>query len=845
MVPPGSGGGIEDAHETFGPQPVHGLWRLLGPALLSWAATAALIHLPGAARVVALCAAVAGIGACAFIWVRFRRGESVNARTGAAGALLGFVLIASAALVLLGARIDVLEQARSSEFLVEVAEKSRQVSAQAKIAGYPETIEGIGGEKRAWVRAELVSAEGQRPSQPVTVMLWLSKPPPVTWSAGTRVSLSGVLTQQAPESRSAFDISVREIEETGAAASARSPIASITRLPAELRFTLREAAKQQSGAELVPGLAVGDTSLVDQPLDDLMTESSLSHLVAVSGSNCALVIMVAIAAASRLGAGRRLRIFIAAGALGSFVVLVGPDASVQRAAIMAAVLLLSNFSSKSRQALPSLGLAILVLLCIDPWQSIQAGFALSVMATMGILLGVAPLEQWLRVHVRLPKLLALPIAIASIAQFACAPLLLLLQPGLPISGVLANILAAPVAPAGTALGMATMLLLPLHGGLGEIVLWVATWPARWIEASGTLAVALPMGRWYWPGGWGGTLLLAAVEALVIAVWIMTGGGSRAVGPWRGKVLRSTRTRVWLRTVTGAVVGLVVAVVIVVPVSVRAGVPRDWIVVVCDVGQGDAIMLRDPKKPQSVMLVDTGDDPVKLRTCLDLFGVREIELLVLTHDHRDHYGAMSEVLPDTAKVLLAPPAREHKPVRPVADTLAAYDAPVFTGEMGNVGGSHAGMQWQILGPRPAPDYAEANSTCLVLLVEVAGISLLLLADTGEQEQHWLAQAYPGLSADIVKVAHHGSKDQASGFYEGVGASIALISVGENRYGHPNGNLIDSLLRSGSAILRTDNLGSIALSVESVRDSEKPNIVSWTVGDRSGVLGDGSSNVWGSG
>ena len=130
---------------------------------------------------------------------------------------------------------------------------------------------------------------------------------------------------------------------------------------AALRSGLRERSEAVPGAALVPGFAVGDTALVGDDLDRAMTESSLAHLTAVSGANCALVTGAVIWLLGRLGAGRRLRAVAAGCGLALFVVLVGPDPSVQRAAVMAAVLLASGFGGKRATALPSLGLAVIAL----------------------------------------------------------------------------------------------------------------------------------------------------------------------------------------------------------------------------------------------------------------------------------------------------------------------------------------------------------------------------------------------------------------------------------------------------------------------------------------------------
>src|SRR5699024_10285568 len=105
---------------------------------------------------------------------------------------------------------------------------------------------------------------------------------------------------------------------------------------------------------------------------------------------------------------------------------------------------------------------------------------------------------------------------------------------------------------------------------------------------------------------------------------------------------------------GAVAGVFIGPTLVAPSVERAGVPTDWRIVACDVGQGDATLLRGPNaRPGEAMLVDTGDDETLLRDCLRLFGVRRIPLLVLTHDDRDHVGAIAAAAPVTEAAIVAP------------------------------------------------------------------------------------------------------------------------------------------------------------------------------------------------
>lgn len=827
-----------------------GTWRLLAPALVSWALVAGAVSVPGSGILMAGGGVLVGASALGIAAVRRRRAGALRSGTSGGGAsseragltdhsLLGPVLLLAGLVIALGVRMESVDRARSAPGLRVAAEHGTPISLTVTVTSYP----GIDRNGQPWM-----SARTEQPSGPAPVVVWCGAPedaagsgasgpkprdrtraPPSSrcggsgWGPGSSVTLIGEVAALDPGGSAAWGIRVHEVQAVRGGSRAAAGAA-------RLREGLRAAAVATPGAELVPGLAVGDTTLVSPDTDQQMRDASLTHLVAVSGANCALVTSAVGWALAWAGAGRRVRILGQGAALAGFVFVVGPDPSVQRAAVMAAVVLLSGYGGKRAVALPALGSAIVVLLLRDPWQALHPGFALSVAATAGILLAVPTIRRVLVTRIRVPAWLALPVAVAIAAQLACGPLLLLLQPGLPIVGVLANVLAAPAAPFGTGTGLLALVLLPLLPQLGHLLVALASWSARWLEATAAVTAALPGARLPWPDGWAGALLLAGAElALALAWWVGTGRADRSGGrePWGGTRRVTPRAARWGWGLAATGLGALLGPTLVSPLAVRAATPGDWSVVACDVGQGDALLLRDPAEPKTVFLVDTGDDADALMECLDRFGVDRLAALIISHDHQDHFGAIDAVLGRVDRAIVAPAHRESEDARPLLLALAAADVPVDIGvaepvsrgatpadaAAGTAAPAEPGsaVTWRVLGPPSGVVPANANASSLVLHVELGELSVLLLGDTGATEHAELMRRQPMLRADVVKVAHHGSRDQAPELAARVGAELGLVSVGaENRYGHPARETLAELAAAGTATARTDRLGHIAVS-----------------------------------
>lgn len=863
-----------------------GEWRLFAPALLVWGAALWATVEAGRGMVLTVFAAVAGAASCLLAlcgWLLRRekqpRSKSCqdfrlpnNKSVAFYTAPLRYGGVLFAALLLLGLQLVAGWQGRTCQELETARQTGKSMWADVRVTGYPKL------EVQSWHRARteqtfMVRADYACGEFPTPILVRELPAEPFSHLApGTQLRLRAQITavnkrQDAFAFNPANAATIRVIEPADPFTNTRERVMrQFAAARTQLVSSARKIAGQQPAAALVPGFAVGDTSLVTATQRTQLSDASLLHLLAVSGANCALVTGACVALAARLGAGRRLRILLAACALVGFCLVVGPDISVLRAALMAAVLLFARFGGIKSRSLPSLGFAMLVLLMCDPWQAGQAGFALSVCATGGILLFAPlltqatlrlftwlfqPVTKWLsKPHRSAPvtkktrrtgsgawrrhlitqggqRLLLLPFAVSLAAQLACGPVLLLLTPDINGSGVLANLLAAPAASLGTGLGLLALLTLPLSEPLGMLCLRGSTLAADWVTATATVTNTLPFAKLAWPAGVPGAVLLTALTALgLFACHLWTRKVrlfklERAqVQPWqkRPKTLASTTILAVSAALTAA--GFTSPTVIA-PLVQKSSVPAGWIFVSCDVGQGDALLLRDPKTPESVMLVDTGDNPRALQQCCKLFGVTKIALLVLTHDDKDHVGALEAVQHMTAQALISPPTREYlQPSKTAAGTHATANRPLeqqlraagipFT--YGNEGmrGRVGNLRFRVLGPETNTVPTESNAASLILLTEQASVRALLLADTNEELQDALHRKYPQLTADILKVAHHGSRDQSPRLINSLHAQIAAVSVGvDNGYGHPVPHTLALLKAAGANIYRTDMLGSFAV------------------------------------
>ncbi len=560
--------------------------------------------------------------------------------------------------------------------------------------------------------------------------------------------------------------------------------------PLRARFRELVADLPGEGGALLPGLAIGDEAMVGPALREAMRATSLTHLTAVSGANCALVVGAVMVGGALLGIPRRARIVLALLALAAFVALVTPQPSVVRAAVMAAFALGGLAAARPMQGLPLLCAAIVGIVGVVPAAGLELGFLLSVLATAGLLVLSGPLAD-LAGRV-LPRRLALALAVPVAAQLAVQPAIALVQPELPTYGIVANLLAVPAAPVATVLGMLACLIAPALPQVAAGIAWLGWLPAQWIGSIATTLAGWPAARLPWPEGLVGVALHAGLLLAVVIALLALG----------------TRRLVASLLVVGAGFAYVGALLGAGAVS-SAGRPGDWRIAMCDVGQGDAVLVRSAG---AVALVDTGPDPAALRGCLRDLGISRVDLLVLSHFDRDHVGGMNAVLGRVGTVLSGPadPASVAEVLQPL-EASGAVMVHGFAGDRGTLGAA----TWRVLWPPARGSPAPGNDASLVWRVELGPSgsepSAIFLGDLGEAAQARLLGRGVGGPVDVVKVSHHGSADQFAALYAGLDARIALIGVGrDNDYGHPAATILDDLAAQDVLVGRTDNEGLLLVA-----------------------------------
>ncbi|HKB52242.1 MAG TPA: ComEC/Rec2 family competence protein [Solirubrobacterales bacterium] len=576
-------------------------------------------------------------------------------------------------------------------------------------------------------------------------------------------------------------------------------------------------------AALARGFVLGEDERIDPQTTEDFRRSGLSHLLAVSGQNVALLALLAMPILAALGMPLRSRLIWILGLIAVYVPLAGAGPSIQRAGIMGALSVLATLAGRRASRLYALAFAAVVLLILEPGIAADVGWQLSFAAVLGILLLAAPLRTAIAARIGARgwrRALADGAAMTIAATLATAPLIAFHFEAISTMSLVANLLALPavapamwlgmlVAAAGQAPGVPVEALNAVSALLLAYIAQVAAWCGRpsWAYLHVQLGAAGLLASY---------LAIAATALLTLRLGQIRRLGRlrkrrTADGP-RTSVVSTFKAR---RRGFGAALGLAAGVVVLALAwgllapdgDAAPGPPAGLRVSILDIGQGDAILLQPRGAP--ALLVDGGPPGDGLAAKLRGAGVERLGATIITHDQSDHAGGVRELLGVTpiGQLLYAVLRRST-----FAEVRAAG---VPTRRLARGSELRSGrLRLEVLWP-PAELLAgphrgeDPNLLAIVMVARWRQFSMLLTADA-EAEATPLD---PG-PIDVLKVAHHGSDDAGLGeLLDRAQPSLAVISVGaDNPFGHPTPATLATLAAHGIRTLRTDRDGTVVLDVD---------------------------------
>ncbi len=600
-------------------------------------------------------------------------------------------------------------------------------------------------------------------------------PPSPELSVGDAVSASGVIRDPSEFERGRLErfgvrdvLAARSIVQVDGGRTGISGLLDEIRGRAEIALT---SGTSPASANLLLGFVLGQDDRIAESTADDYKASGLAHLLAVSGQNIVLLLILAGTALAVLGVGLRARLLWMLALVAIYVPVAGAGASIQRAGVMGAAGLVATLTGRPRQGWYAVLLAAAATLALDPRASADIGWQLSFAAVVGILLFARRVALLLAAESRSRwrRGLAEATGVTVAATLATGPLMAHHFETVSLVSLPANLVALPAVAPLMWLGMASAAAGQLPGLPVEPLTWLAGLLAGFISQVASWFAELPgaqaelgLDRWW------AVAVAYAIIGLGLLIAVRCADRRRRLG--LGPSLRPA-----LVVVGGALVALATLAMLTRVIKLDQGSADAQLrISVLDVGQGDAILLQPARG--GAILVDTGPPGSEIVEQLERHGVDRLAALAVTHPDLDHDG-------EAVELLRRLPVERLLHARADAATLATARAAgtdrirISAGSRLRSGALRLDVLWppreQLAGVGPP---AEPNALSLVIVARWRDFEILLSGDTEAE-----TVVFDSGDVEVLKLAHHGSDDLGlPELLADATPELALISVGAEQH-----------------------------------------------------------------
>lgn len=557
-----------------------------------------------------------------------------------------------------------------------------------------------------------------------------------------------------------------------------------------------EEAFPEEAAPFINALLFGESGDIERTIMEDYQKLGISHLLAISGTHITILTIFLYVSLVRLGLTKETASVTLLIFLPIYCILAGASPSVNRAVVMAWMVLFFSRQRFFLQPLDALGITYTIFMLINPYNIYHVGFQLSYLVTAGIILSRKLLQKWQ--HPLLQTAM-----VSAIAQWVSIPILLYHFYEFSLISFFVNILYVPlysllILPLSFIVFILLVVIPKLTAPLVAFLtflLHLANELAQWFRSFSHFSIILGKPVIF-------VFLLYCFCFLLVLIFL-----ERKILNKRLVVLIITPFLLHLLTGKYSPQGEVT---------------------VLDVGQGDSIFIRLPFN-QGNYLIDTGGavpfneeawevrknpfDPGQyiIIPFLKSRGVDHLDKLIITHGDWDHLGSARSIV-DTfsvKEVVVGKTVTKKETENELLIYLREQNLPIVEG--------YQGLKWEqghyrfyILAPEKGA--VSGNDASLVIYTELGEYRWLFTGDIEEEGEKKLLQAYPNLRADVLKVAHHGSRTSTTDFFlDKIRPEIAIISAGRNnRFGHPHAEVIANLSERHIQIYRTDRHGAVTYS-----------------------------------
>ena len=567
--------------------------------------------------------------------------------------------------------------------------------------------------------------------------------------------------------------------------------------------------------ELLSGMLIGEKSNLQKEIQKDFRDSSLSHVLAISGMHVSYVMLGITFLISKIKFSKKMSKIVIILILLFFIILTGKTASVTRACFMSSYIILASLLHKKAHVLGSISISLLIILIINPYFILDIGLQLSYGGTIGIVL-IYPILKKLKkkkedknskfkkiIHKVKEKILDI-ILITISANLVIFPIVLFHYNTISFTFIISNLLISPIIGIIIILGFISVFASYIISPISKVMFLILQTFLNLLIKIAHFCAELPFSKVYFPT----PKIYVIIIYYVFLIFIILE---------RNKIIV-------IKKINKKIIIIFVIIIIILNLILNF-IPKTFTISFIDVGQGDSMLISTPKGKK--ILIDGGGSRdeesfnIGKQTLIPYLlnkGITKLDYILISHFDSDHVGGILSVLEElkVEKVIICE-QEENENYRRFKEIVKNKKIKVYVVKKGDNVKIEENILLNILWPKDEKIKENAiNNNSIVAKLNYKNFSILLTGDIEKIAENEILKEYENsniLNANILKVAHHGSKSSSiNEFLEKVKPQIALIGVGEkNTFGHPNEGVLKRLENINTKIYRTDKKGEITIKI----------------------------------
>ena len=567
----------------------------------------------------------------------------------------------------------------------------------------------------------------------------------------------------------------------------------INKLSLIFKQNLKKLLPEQE-AELEQGILLGDTSDIESDIKDDFRKCNLSHMLAVSGAHLSYLVLGINTVLSKKSFGIRRRKILSIMFILIFMVIVNMSPSVVRAGISTIIAIFATLIYRKQDTYTTISIALLLTLLNNPFAIFDVGLQLSYLATLSIIIFYSKFTQK-QFNNKVKKYLYESAMLTLSANILILPITIYEFNTIPINSIISNLLAGPLLGTCIILGMFTVIISIVCFPVSKLIAFPLQIILKILIKIIELISKIPFGNYTVKTPW--FIVVFLTYAIIVALI------------YNKKKITKILTMVTL------------IIFITMQVCAFINIDGKLKIYFIDVGQGDSMLVKTVRGKN--ILIDGGGskDPdydigekILVPYLLDR-RIKTLDYVIISHFDEDHATGVAQILGkiDVSSIILTRQLEEndiYRHILSIAKEKKIKLIYVKEGDVLKIGGIkisiiHPENKLMINNPM--------NNNSIVCKVEYNSFSMLLTGDIEMEAEELILRKNINLKADVLKVAHHGSKTSTTGeFLKAINPKVALIGVGKNNnFGHPSNEVIQRLKENGTRIYRTDENGEISITV----------------------------------